>query len=190
MLEPAVYEPFSLNASAGNSSGCSATYVWKDANKNYVKNDVTYSTGNSDEDIEFVYVDNAATTDTRRYCDGANFVIYFFNLRGMVEPTITLNVGQNYIIEICEDPTDPDAEWIEVENWLNIKDTYQWPEGHTPEYNEGGQLLNGGNFHELTIDPYEYEFYGNLFVRLSNCNPAYGWGGTVEGLTVSEWVED
>lgn len=158
---------------------------------NYKTPDMTqtsqeFVTGAADEDEAYIFENTSQTSDNRRYADKSAFLIYRIDLRELVEPTVELYVVQNYKIEVSLDGSD----WKEIANYSK-----------TDEYNEkfaadgsnseifapSGDYLTGDNYTTIVIDPYEYEIYGNLYIRISDCFPADGWGGAIEKLTIKSW---
>ncbi|MBQ7364318.1 MAG: hypothetical protein IJW46_01825 [Clostridia bacterium] len=145
-----------------------------------------------DADEEYIYINTASATDTRRYCDGNAYLIYTFNLRDMYEPTFDLYLAQNYKIEVS-----PDGQtWTEIANFATSEEYQRMYEDFTAngadsDYNfvSSGDLESGNNFTHLVIDPYTHDITGQLFIKISDCFPSAGWGGAVENITIRQWVE-
>lgn len=149
--------------------------------------------GADKQDDKYIFENTSATNDglTRRYCDGNAFLIYRIDLRQLVEPTIELYVVQNYRIEISADG----QTWHEIANYATSAEYQEkFAASGTDEaiFNPSGDYLTGDNFTTITIDPYnEGEgYYGNLYIRISDCFPSAGWGGAIEKLTIKSWVEN
>ncbi len=145
-----------------------------------------YVTGSGDEDEKYIFENTSMASDTRRYADESRFLIYRIDLRKLVEPTVELYVVQNYKIEVSLDG----STWTEIANYSKTQEyaDKKAADGSNPEiFAPSGDYLTGDNFTTITIDPYEYEIYGNLYIRISDCFPSAGWGGAIEKLTIKSW---
>lgn len=152
-----------------------------------VEDTITVKVSGADEDLEYVYEDYGAATDTRRYYDGSAYGIYRIDLRKFTQPTITFTVAQNYKIEISG---EKDGNWVEIANFANTEQYAELAQTKPDQIHASGDYLEGDNFVDITIDPYEYEMYTFLYVKFSDCFPSAGWGAAVEQLVITSWVDE
>ncbi|MBQ7398369.1 MAG: hypothetical protein IJW09_06070, partial [Clostridia bacterium] len=130
------------------------------------KRSMTTSSANQDE--SFIYANTAGVNDGLRFCDGDRVLIYFFDLADMLDIKIDLTVFQNYILEISADGED----WVEFANYYDISD--------------GNHVTDGSNTRMWSIEPFDYgcDESGVCYIRLRNCDPTKGWGGSIKNLTL------
>ena len=139
------------------------------------------------EDEEYLFENTASANETRRYADGNSYFIYRIEIRDLVSPKIALKIAQNYLVEISSNGQD----WIEVVDFSKTseyQDLYNQYLG-TAEFDSyfasSGDYIGGENMTDIVIDPYEYEIYGALYIKISDCITSAGWGGALELLTIS-----
>ena len=95
-----------------------------------------------------------------RYCDKADELIYAFNVKDMLTSNFTFYLSQNYILEVSAYGTD-----FEI----------------VADYSQGGKiphLTTGGNEKAIKVNLLAYGST-TVYVRLRNCNPNMGWGGSI-----------
>ncbi len=138
----------------------------KDGIATYRRSMKTTSAG---EDNEFIYANTSNSTNTLRFCDGDRVLIYFFDISDKLSMEISMNVFQNYIVEVSADGED----WEEIANYYDISG--------------GKHLTSGGNNVTIRIDPMDYDCdeTGVCYVRLRNCDPSQGHGGSITQLTLN-----
>ncbi|MBQ3927204.1 MAG: hypothetical protein II710_01005, partial [Clostridia bacterium] len=118
-------------------------------------------TNNSNADKDYLIENTAPSNSAQRYCDNNSHLVYKFDIRGWNDPTFYLSVSQNYIIEVSSDGSD----------WQMAFD-----------YSQGGKvpvLQNADNKTTLSIRPGDFSIEDQLYIRIRNCHPSMGWGGSV-----------
>ena len=161
-----------------------ATPVLRDPAKVYHVETKSYKTSSKNEDADFILDNSAGVNDNERFADGAGQIIYMIDLSGMIEPTVTLHIRQQYYVAVLPTLDVLEDEYIEIANFNNIKD--QFP---SDAFNEAGAYTAGTNDIEVTINPYQYEIYDMLYILIANSNPSTGWGGTIMRLDINQYVE-
>jgi hypothetical protein len=116
--------------------------------------------GNS-YDEEFIITNTALVNDRRYYCDGGGEVVWRIDLNQYKDAYITMNVMQNYLLEVSADG----EQWTEIQNFIKVN----------------GYRVNAcSNSATIGIDSKIYAANSEtLYVRLSNADPSQGWGGAV-----------
>jgi hypothetical protein len=86
----------------------------------------------------------------------------------MLDIKIDLTVFQNYILEISTDGED----WVEFANYYDISG--------------GTHVTDGSNTKTWSVEPFDYgcDESGVCYIRLRNCDPTKGWGGSIKNLTL------
>ncbi len=152
-------------------------------------------------DKPYIYDNASSINGDHRYCDNSNYIIYTFNIRGLASPSFVINIQQNYKIEVS-----PDGEtWYQVANFSETAEYSEWytafqagnpishPDNPDAKYTfTNGSLDSGGNNTDITIDPYNVpgapdSFAGQFFIKISNCFPSNGWGGSIKSITMKYW---
>ena len=151
-----------------NASSTDAKYLvsTKDGIATYKRSMVTSALG---QDAEFIYANTSNATNTLRFCDGDRVLVYFFDVTDKLSMEISLNIFQNYILEVSADGED----WEEIANYYDIS---------------GGQhLTSGGNNKVYKVNPFDYgcKQTGTCYIRLRNCDPSKGHGGSITNLTLN-----
>ena len=151
-----------------NASATDAKYLvsTKDGVATYKRSMVTSALG---QDAEFIYANTSNATNTLRFCDGDRVLVYFFDVTDKLSMEISLNIFQNYILEVSADGED----WEEIANYYDIS---------------GGQhLTSGGNNKVYKVNPFDYgcKQTGTCYIRLRNCDPSKGHGGSITNLTLN-----
>ncbi len=122
-------------------------------------------TSNLNLDKDYLIENTAMANGAQRYCDNNTHLIYKFDISGWNDPTFYLSVSQNYIIEVSPDGSD----------WQMIYD-----------YSEGGKvplLKNADNKTIVSLRPGQYGIEEDFYIRIRNCHPETGWGGSVYMIT-------
>ena len=83
------------------------------------------------------------------------------------DATITLNIKQNYLVQYSDDG----------KSWKVLAD-YSQTEGYE------GTLKGGGNDTLLSVSAAAVPDSDTLYIRIADCNPSDGWGGTISSLTI------
>ena len=156
----------------GGVKGVTVTVTWgktkvDDTEKaNYAEFSVI--TNDKNEDKEFLAVNQGAANGSLRFADAGGKLVYRFDLSVFHEATVTMKICQNYLVEWSNDN----------KNWKTIADYSK-----TEDYK--GTLKGGGNDILLSFYP---SIYGKdakeLYVRISDCNPSDGWGGSISLINV------
>lgn len=166
----------------------------RDPAKEYHQESVKVKTNSFDNDSEEFYAENhgylfwpAEANQNERFADRDNMIMYEFDVTGLIEPTITLDVRQNYVIRVFEDQNADESEWHLIANFRDHYDDDIYVPG---DFDQNGVYTEGfKNRTSIEIKPYDYEYYGVFYVVITNCNPDYGNGGTIMSFTVS-WYEE
>ncbi len=120
----------------------------------------TVLTNQDGADSEFIEFSTSKANAGIRYCDNADELIYAFNVKDMLTSNFTFYLSQNYILEVSADGTD-----FEI----------------VADYSQGGKiphLTTGGNEKAIKVNLLAYGST-TVYVRLRNCNPNMGWGGSI-----------
>ena len=139
------------------------------------------------EDEEYLFENTASANETRRYADGNSYFIYRIEVRDLVSPKVTLQIAQNYLVEISSNGKD----WIKVvafsdtSEYQNLYNQYYGTADSDSYFDSSGDYIVNDNMTDIVIDPYEYEIYGALYIKISDCITSAGWGGALELLTIS-----
>ena len=156
----------------GGVKGVTVTVTWgktkvDDTEKaNYAEFSVL--TNNKNEDKDFLTVNQGGSNDSLRFADAGGKLVYRFDLTVFHEATVTMRICQNYIVEWSTDN----------KKWNTIAD-YSKTEGYN------GTLKGGGNDILLSFYPSIYgKDASELYVRITDCNPSDGWGGSISSINV------
>ena len=127
----------------------------------------TIATNNQNLDSAYIVRNTASANDGIRFCDLDGELVYCFDLSGKMRPSVSLQVGQNYVISV----SNTDGNWTEVYNYKTMTD--------------GGWVQDESNLTTYTLSPEDYGYTnGILYVRLSNTTPTMGWGGSLHQITI------
>lgn len=144
----------------------------REEGKDYHLSSLIIPTNSQNLDAEYLLDNTAQSNGDYRYADGSGCLIYRVDLTDKIDPTIDLLVLQNYYITVANNP-DFNNE-IKVVNYAD---------------EHPGTLTSGGNDTTITIDPYEYGFYKEIYIAIMDSDPTDGWGGTIRNMTIREYVE-
>ncbi len=120
-----------------------------------------------DNDIAFRQKGSSALVSERnKYCDKATQLIYWFDLGAFPHAAISLEVAQNYLIEVSTDG----------QNWLVVQDYAA---------RNGERIRNASNRTCVGI-PADIYAKGaeSLYIRLANADTTTGFGTAIYGFTV------
>lgn len=130
-------------------------------------NSTTIATNNQNLDSAYLVRNTASANDAIRYCDLTGELVYKFDLSGKIRPSVSLQVGQNYVISVSNE----DGNWTEAYNYKTMTN--------------GGWVQNEANLTTYTLSPDDYGYTdGILYVKLSNTTPTQGWGGSLHNITI------
>ena len=128
----------------------------------------TMATTSKGEDAAFIVENTAQSSEKLRYCDGSGYVTYAFSTEGMTACSVTLNIMQNYFVEISTD----------AKSWTVVEDA-----------SDGGRLphrTDSANRKELPIDLLAFGGAdATVYVRISHCYPGTGHGGAITAMTLN-----
>lgn len=138
------------------------------------------ATSKAGEDEKYIYFNTAGASDMNRFADKSRELIYKFSLSECISPKISLHIYQNYVISISPNG----HSWTEIANFYDIRNQYP-----NAQYNDDGHLLDGSNKTVLDIYPADYNIKNIIYIKISNCNTSYGWGGSITRLAFSYYKE-
>ncbi len=123
----------------------------------------TVVTSEEAADAAFIDKNTSSAKPKFRFCDHAAYIIYRFEVAGMKSCQLTMDVAQNYLIEVSTDG----------QSWTTAFD-----------YSEGGTVpwLQGANNRtQLSLDLLAdgRSASDTVYVKLSNCYPDKGHGGSI-----------
>ncbi|MBQ7337341.1 MAG: hypothetical protein IJW40_12050, partial [Clostridia bacterium] len=151
--------------------GATITVTWGNTavedTKDYVFEELTFITNNKNEDIGLIHRNTAPSNGSFRYADGTTEIVYKIDLSLFRDATISMNIKQNYLVQYS---TDDQA-------WKTLADYSK-----TEEYD--GTLKGGGNDTILSLSAAEIGESDIVYIRISDCNPGDGWGGTITWLSI------
>lgn len=144
----------------------------REEGKEYHLSTLIVPTNSQNLDSDYLVENTAQSNGDYRYADNAGYMIYRVDLTDKIDPTIDLLVLQNYYISVANN-----EDLLGEIKVVSYADEY------------GGTLTTGGNDVTITIDPYEYGCYSQIYIIISDTNPSDGWGGTIRSLSIHEYVE-
>ena len=128
--------------------------------------DINVETNNKNLDSEFLLKNAAEAHEYYRYCDLDSYLIYKIDLQKYPDAVVTLDLFQNYLIEVSGNGKD----FVETHNYKTINKTHI-----RDGSNRTAVCLNSSLYADVTD-----EFY----IRISNTDKKQGWGGSVFSLSV------
>ena len=133
----------------------------------------TMPTNNQNLDSAYIVRNTAGASDALRFCDLTTELVYRFDLSGRLCPSVSLQVGQNYVLSV----SDHDGDWTEVYNYKTLSG--------------GGWVQDTTNQTTYTFSPDDYGYTdGILYIKLSNTTLDKGWGGSIQNLTIRYYEPD
>lgn len=157
----------------GAVSGVSVEVTWSgnqtDLSNEKVPGRTVIPTNSSNLDAAYIYKNTALANDSLRFADGAAELIYKFNLSDFSNPGFTLQVCQNYLIDVSTDA-------------INFTVTHDY------SLINPVHLTTGGNDVLLTFDPDDYGATDEFYIRIRNTDPTKGWGGSVRMLIIRQYA--
>lgn len=97
-----------------------------------------------------------------RFADGDTEIVYKFDIKSKIEPTVTLKMNQHYTISVSSD----------AENWTEFLTKFSGPP-----------------VKDHTINPYDYGIYKTLYIRLTAPAPSDGGGAAIHSFTFNCYTE-
>lgn len=158
----------------GAVEGVSVEVKWA-ANETDISNEkvsgrIVIPTNSSNLDAAYIYKNTAYANASLRFADGATELIYKFSISDFSKPTFTLEVLQNYLIDVSADGIN-----------YTVTNDYSLIDPSHPR--------TGGNNILLTFDPDDYGARDDLYIRIRNTDPTTGWGGCVRMLIIRQYSE-
>lgn len=145
---------------------------YREDGKDYHLSSLIIPTNSQNLDADYLLENTAQSNNDYRYADNAGYLIYRVDLTDKIEPTVDLLVLQNYYISVANND-----ELIGETKVVSYADEYS------------GTLTSGGNDVTITINPYDYGCYTEIYIIISDTDTSDGWGGTIRSLTINEYVE-
>jgi hypothetical protein len=156
----------------GAVSGVAVEVTWlgneTDISNEKMNNRIVIPTNSSNFDAAYIHKNTAFANDSLRYADGAAELIYKFNINEFSNPTITLQVLQNYLIDVSADGVN----YTVTHDYSLINPVH---------------LTTGGNDVLLIFDPDDYSAEQEFYIRIRNTDPTKGWGGSVRTLIIRQF---
>jgi len=158
----------------GSVSGVSVEVTWSgnptDLSNEKVPGRTVIPTNSSNLDAAYIYKNTAFANDSLRFADGTTELIYKFNLADFSNPVFTLQVCQNYLIDVSTDGVN----FTVTHDYSLINPVH---------------LTTGGNDVLLTFDPDDYGSTDAFYIRIRNTDPTKGWGGSVRMLIIRQYAD-
>ena len=158
--------------------------VTRDPGKEYYLDVQSIKVNKNNEDADYIIVNTAGANLNERFADNNGYILYWFNLSDLIEGYVVLHIRQNYLVYATQDIDADYADMDLIGNFNDIADQFP-PEG----FNENGTYVAGSNKTELVIDPAELGYVGEFYVYIMDCNPADGWGGTIDQIDICSYKE-
>jgi len=156
----------------GAVSGVSVEVKWSDKKTDIsnvkMPDRIVIPTNSSNLDAAYIFKNTASSNDYLRFADGATELVYKFNLSEFTNPTFTLEVLQNYLIDVSADGVN-----YTVTNDFSLIDP--------------SHPRTGGNNVFLTFNPKDYGATKAFYIRIRNTDPSTGWGGSVKTLIIRQY---
>jgi len=124
---------------------------------------------NKNLDAAYIYQNTAFANDSLRFADGDTQLVYRFNLADFSNPDFTLEVFQNYLIDVSADGVH-----------YTVTHDYSLIDPSHPR--------TGGNNVLVTFDPDDYGAQTEFYIRIRNTDPSTGWGGSVRLLVIRQYA--
>lgn len=124
---------------------------------------------NKNLDAAYIYQNTAFANDSLRFADGDTQLVYRFNLADFSNPDFTLEVFQNYLIDVSADGVH-----------YTVTHDYSLIDPSHPR--------TGGNNVLVTFDPDDYGAQTEFYIRIRNNDPSTGWGGSVRLLVIRQYA--
>ena len=156
----------------GDVEGATVTVTWGSTpvedTKEFVIEEITVKTNNQDLDKDLLYRNTGSANANFRYADADTQIIYKLDLSRFRHASVSMEILQNYLISYSADG----------KKWTVLAD-YSKTEGYK------GTLQGGGNNTIVTLDSALLEGSDVVYIKIADCNPHDGWGGTIKSLTIS-----
>ncbi|MEI6580498.1 MAG: hypothetical protein WCN92_13680, partial [Eubacteriales bacterium] len=123
---------------------------------------------NRNMDAAYLFKNTASANDSLRFADGASEIVYKFKLSDFSNPTFTLEVLSNYLVDVSADGVN-----------YTVTNDYSLIDPSHPR--------TGGNNIFLTFVPGDYGVTNEFYVRIRNTDPSTGWGGCVKTLIIRQF---
>lgn len=130
---------------------------------------IVIPTNNKNLDAAYIYKNTAFANDSLRFADGNTELIYRFDLSEFSNPDFTLEVFQNYLIDVSADGVT-----------YTVTHDYSLIDPSHPK--------TGGNNVLVTFDPDDYGAADAFYIRIRNTDPSTGWGGSVRMLVIRQYA--
>ncbi len=151
--------------------GATVTVSWGEQavedTKETVFAELSFVTNSKNQDAAFLIKNTAGANSSFRFADTTGELIYKIDLATFPDATITMNIKQNYLVQYS-----PDGK-----TWKVLAD-FSKTEGYA------GTLHGGGNDTLLSISSVAVPGADALYIRITDCNPADGWGGTISSMSI------
>ncbi len=161
----------------GRTGGAEIEILWGDAlmadTKLPTRELFSVPTNLENLDAPWIVRATAGVNGGMRYADKQTEVVYKIDLTAFTDPTIGVHVFQNYLISYSYD----DVEWIVLAD-------YSATEGYN------GTLTTGGNNTVIQLDGSILNGHDEIYIRIADCNPEDGWGGSITKIEVSYLREE
>ena len=156
----------------GTPEGVQITVEWGtkavEDTKPMITEEIKIKTNNSNQDAALIYRNTAAANSSFRYADATAQLIYKIDLSLFRNALISMDIKQNYLIAYSTD----------AKSWTTLAD-YSKTEGYN------GTLQGGGNDTIITLSAAALNGSDVVYIRISDCNPGDGWGGTIASLSIT-----
>ncbi len=156
----------------GRVDGVTVEVMWGDTHiedtKQKIRETFTVETNKKNLDAAWLYRNDAGADNNLRFADASGQLIYKIDLTPFDQPTIGLHIVQNYIVEYSYDG----------KAWTVLAD-YSKTEGYS------GTLIGGGNNTVIMLDSMLLDGYDEVYIRIRDCNPGDGWGGSISKIEVT-----
>ncbi|MBQ7318992.1 MAG: hypothetical protein IJW97_02280 [Clostridia bacterium] len=156
----------------GDPSGAQITVTWGTSaiedTKPMITEEIQIKTNSQNLDAALIHRNSAAANTSFRFADGSGQLIYKIDLSRFRNALVSMNIKQNYLVAYSTDD----------KNWTTIAD-YSKTEGYN------GTLMGGGNDTIVTLSAAEVGDADVVYIRISDCNPGDGWGGTISSLSIT-----
>ena len=151
--------------------GATVTVNWGDKavedTRESVFEELTFITNSKNQDAAFLIKNRAGANTSFRFADGTGELVYKIDLTMFRDATVTMNIKQNYLVQYSSDG----------KTWKVLAD-YSKTEGYD------GTLHGGGNDTLLSVSAAAVPGSDELYIRIADCNPGDGWGGTISTLSI------
>ena len=156
----------------GSTDGATVTVVWGDEavedTPAFVLEELTVKTNEENLDAALLHHNTGSANASFRYADATSRIVYKIDLTKFRNATVSMEVLQNYLVSYSTDN----------KRWTVLAD-YSKTEGYA------GTLQGGGNNTIVSISAAAAGHPDVLYIRIEDCDPYDGWGGTIKSLTIS-----